>query len=93
MNKYELTIILPGKSTPAKQKAQLERIEKYIKSFKGVVSKVDEWGRLDLSYKIKGNESGVFMLLNVELNADEVKKLGDKLKMEDEILRFLLIKI
>ena len=93
MNKYELTIIIPGKSTPAKQKAQVEKVEKFIKSLKGTIVKVDEWGRLDLSYKIEGNDSGVFFLFIVELNPADVKNLSDKLKTEDEVLRHLLIKV
>jgi len=93
MNKYELTVVLPGKSTPAKKKSELEKIEKNIKLLKGSVSKVDDWGKLDLSYKIKGNDGGVFILFTVELNSDTVKKLSDTLKMEEDILRFLIVKI
>ena len=38
MKDYELTIVLPGKFTPAKKKAVQERIEKLIKTFKGSVA-------------------------------------------------------
>jgi small subunit ribosomal protein S6 len=93
MSKYELTIVISGKSTSAKQKSVLEKVKKLIDSFKGKVGKIDEWGKQDLMYKIMGNSSGIFFLLNVELNGTEVKKLSDKLKTDEEIIRFLLIKV
>ena len=93
MKKYQLTVLLAGKSTPAKKKSEVEKIEKYIKLIKGVVSKIDEWQKSDLAYKIKGNDSGVFIIFTVELNPHNVKELTNKLKMEEEILRFLLVEV
>jgi small subunit ribosomal protein S6 len=93
MNKYELTVVLSGKATAAKIKAVEEKIDKLISAFKGKIEKVEERGKIDLSYKIKGNESGNFLFFNVELNGVDVKKLNDKLKTEDDILRFLIVKI
>lgn len=92
MNKYELTVLISGKATPAKQKSAGEKIKKIVEVFKGKVEKVDDWGKKDLVYKIKGNESGIFTLFNIELNPEDVKKLNDKLKMEDDLLRFLIVK-
>jgi len=92
MNKYELVIVLSGKSTPAKQKSVTEKIKKYSELFKGKLGDVEELGKIDLSYKIKGNESGIFLLFNVELEAIDVKKFDIKLRSEDEIIRYLLIR-
>lgn len=93
MNKYELTVVISGKSTPAKQKSAVEKIKKLVDIFNGKVEKVDEWGRIDLMYKIKGQESGVFFFFNIELNPVDVKGLSDKLKVEEDIIRYLLVKI
>jgi len=93
MKKYELTVVISGKSTPAKQKSTIEKVKKLVDVLKGKIEKVDEWGKIDLMYKIKDNDSGIFFLFNVELNPIDVKKLSDKLKVEEEILRFLLVKI
>lgn len=91
MRKYELTVVISGKSTPAKQKSVVEKVSKLVDSFKGKVEKVDEWGKVDLTYKIEGNETGIFVLFDIELNADDVKKLSDKLKVEEDIIRFLVL--
>ncbi len=93
MNNYELTAVVPGKSTSAKQKSAVEKVKKLIDVFKGKVEKIDEWGKIDLMYKIKGNDSGIFFLFNIELNPSDTKKLSDKLKMEEDVLRFLIVKV
>lgn len=92
MNNYELTVVISGKSTPAKQKSAVEKVKKLVEVFKGKVAKVDEWGKLDLMYKIKGSDSGIFTLFNIELKAADVKKLNDKLKVEEDFIRFLIVK-
>jgi small subunit ribosomal protein S6 len=92
MNKYELTIILSGKATPAKVKSFKEKFEKILTVNKGKIVKTGEWGKLDLSTKFKGNETGNFLLFNIELEPTSFKTVNDKLRTEDEIIRYLLIR-
>jgi small subunit ribosomal protein S6 len=92
MNKYELTIVLDGKATAAKKKAAVEKIQKIITTFKGKVEKVDDWGKKELAYKIGKSDSGVFLLFSLELSGEGAKALPNKLKLEEEIIRYLLVK-
>lgn len=92
MVNYELTVVLPGKSTPAKKKKVKADIEKLIKTFKGKVSKFDDWGEINLVYKIAKNETGIFLHFGLELDAESVKEIPAKLKTEEDIIRYLLIK-
>ena len=92
MGNYELTVVLSGKATAAKIKSVKEKIDKFISTFKGKINKVEEWGKIDLAYKIKGNGSGNFLHYNIELEPGNIKNFNDKIKMEDEIIRHLLIK-
>ena len=91
MNQYELTLVLPGKSK-AKEKTFNEKIEKLIKSLDGKVQKTESWGEIELSYKIKKERSGFFLYFDLELDSPSVKKLDDKLRMEGEVIRYLLVK-
>ncbi len=90
--KYELTVLLDGKSSPAKKKKFSEGIEKIISSFSGKVVKSKEWGVLDLAYSIKKNKNALYLFWELELPADKVKSLRDKLKLEEDVLRYLLVK-
>ena len=93
MNNYELTIVLPGEVTPAKKKAVLGETEKIIKTNKGKIVKTDEWGKLDLAYEINDETTGVFLHMNLELGGDTVKNLKDKLRLDDDIIRYLLVRV
>lgn len=93
MNKYELTIVLPEKATSAKKKSVEESIKKVVNLFKGKAGTVEDWGVIDLVYKINKNEKGQFLHFPLELEAKVVKQLDTKLKMDDNIIRYLIVKI
>lgn len=93
MNKYELTVVLPGGTTAAKKKTFNELFEKLIKSLDGTISKSEDWGEHDLAYKIKKSNAGVFLSYELELNSDKTKQVDTKLKTDDGVLRHLIIKI
>jgi len=92
MNNYELTIVLSGKATEAKKKSVLAKVEKLINSLKGKIKKTDDWGKIELSYKIKKEESGIFILFDLELDGPSAKILNEKVRLEDDIMRYLLIR-
>ncbi len=93
MRKYELTIVLPGSVTPVKKKAAKEKIEKLIKVLKGVVVKFDDWGEKQLAYEIKKNTSGTFLHFQIELDGNFAKEIDKKLRLDEEVIRYLLVKV
>ena len=92
MNKYELTVVLPGKTTAAKKKSVTEEVKKAITLLKGEAGAVQDWGVKDLAYKIAKNEQGLFLHIPLELEASSVKQLDTKLKMNDNVIRYLIVK-
>lgn len=93
MSKYELTCVLPGKSTPAKVKTFQEKFEKAVKLLKGNIDSSKDWGKdIDLAYKINKNSSGIFYTFDLELEESQVSNLNNKLKTEPDVIRYLLIR-
>lgn len=92
MNGYELTLVLPGDLTPAKKKAAQEKIEKIVEVNKGKVGKLNDWGKIDLAYEIKRQSSGNFLNFDLELGSEAVKAVNDKLRVDEGVLRFLLVR-
>ena len=92
MQKYELTIVLDGKATPAKRKTVASTIEKIIGIVEGKISKIEEWGVKELAYVIDKSDSGYFIHFLLELEKASIKNLNLKLKMEEDVLRHLLIR-
>ncbi|MEJ2441595.1 MAG: 30S ribosomal protein S6 [Patescibacteria group bacterium] len=92
MQDYELTVVLPGSATAAKKKSVQEAIGKIIKTFNGKVGKVEDQGKKDLAYQIAKNDSGVFLFFPLELSQEGAKALPQKLNLEEDIIRYLLVR-
>ena len=92
MNTYELTIVLPDKATEAKKKSFTETLGKIIKVSKGKITKKDDWGEIGLAYPIEKNKSGNFLYFELEMDGPSVKDLNQKLKLEEGVIRHLLVK-
>ena len=91
MRDYELVIVLDGKVTSAKKKTFTDKLEKLIKATKGTLGKVKDMGVKELAFKIKKSTTGAYMLFNLELSGEGAKELGNKIRLDDEIIRYLLI--
>lgn len=92
MRNYELTIVLAGKTTPAKKKSRIVKIEKLIKAEKGKLVKKDDWGELNLSSPFLGNVTGMFLHFQLKLEPSTARELDAKLNLEEDILKYLLIR-
>lgn len=93
MNYYELTAVLPGEATASKKKQVKESIEKLVKIFKGEILDNKDWGDIEFSYPIAKNTSGFFMFYYLKLEGIEAKKLEEKLRVDEELIRFLMIRL
>lgn len=92
MNKYELTLVLDGKAGASKKKKITEALESLLKIFKGKVTESKDWGVKEMAYKIEKSTSGLYLYFELELEAIGVKGLNDKLRVDGDILRYLLIR-
>ena len=90
--KYELTIVVDGKSAAAKKKKVLETLEKILSVYKGKIIESKDWGVKDLAYKLGKSTTGAYLYQEIELDPKGVKSLNDKLRVDADIIRYLLIK-
>ena len=92
MENYELTVVIDGKSTAAKKKTAKASVEKLVKVNKGKIVKEDDWGAKDLAYMIGKSDSGIFLYYDLELDSEGVKNIPPKLKLEEDVIRYLLVR-
>jgi small subunit ribosomal protein S6 len=92
MNKYELALVYEGKITAAKKKQESEKLEKLVSAFGGKVLGQNDWGVKDLAYEIRDNETGSFIIYDLELDGQGARNLQGKLRLEEQIIRYLLVK-
>jgi small subunit ribosomal protein S6 len=92
MNKYELTLILDAKTTAAGKKKMQESLEKILSGLKGKIVKFEDWGVKNFAYDIGKRSSGLYLFFELELNASAAKSLNEKIRLEEKIIRYLLVK-
>lgn len=76
----------------SERKALLDSISKKVSGSEGKVEKEDLWGVRSLAYPIKRNTSGYFAHFEISADPKDVKGLDKTLRVEEDILRYLLIR-
>jgi len=87
-----LVLILSSDLTSDNQKDLQTKIKKIVSDLKGEVKKADEWGKKEFTYPIKKIHSGYYFLWVLGLPETEVNALDKKLRQEENLLRYLLVK-
>ena len=92
MHNYELVIVMDGKATAAKKKVATDKLEKLIKSVKGKIASVKDWGVKPLAYTIEKSDSVAFLIFQLEIDGAGAKDISSKLRLENDLIRYLLIR-
>lgn len=92
MNSYYLTLVLKPDLEDSERKVLLDSISKKVTGSEGKVEKEDLWGVRPLAYPIKRKTSGYFAHFEISANPKDIKGLDKNLKLEEDVLRYLLIR-
>ncbi len=88
MNSYQLTVLIKLALEDSERKELLDSITKRF----GKMIKEDLWGNRDLSYPILHQTKAYFAHYEFEADPKEVPVLDKSLKLNEDILRYLLIR-
>ena len=90
---YESVIIGRQDLTPGQFETLLEQFTAVIQSFKGEIKKRENWGIRNLAYKINKNRKGHYMMLNIDGPPEAIQEYERLMRLDEDIIRFLTIKI
>ena len=90
---YESVIIGRQDLTPSQFETLMEKFISVIQSFKGEIKKRESWGLRNLAYKINKNRKGHYILLNIESPPEGILEYERLMRLDEDIIRFLTIKI
>ena len=93
LNSYEMVLIIRPELAEEKFEAIIDNISKYITGKGGVVSDIQRWGKRKLAYPIKHSMEGSYVLSQFRMKPEFCKELEANLRISEEVLRHLLIKI
>jgi small subunit ribosomal protein S6 len=90
---YELVFIPNPDVTEEALETKLNGISEFITGREGVISSIDKWGKKKLAYPIKHFLEGNYVLARFQISPAKCKELDANLKISEEVLRHLLIRV
>jgi len=92
MNKYEIMFIVKVDLDEKTIKDTVSLMEKVLTDMKSKISNSKDMGQRKLAYPIKKQVRGNYHVLNVEATSEAIKEFDRKAKLNENILRHIVIK-
>jgi len=89
---YENTLILRQDLEQTKLSDVKDKYNELINNSSGKVLKIEEWGLINLSKKIKKFNKGFFLHFKFEGNKVTVEEIDKKTNLDSSIIRSLIVK-
>ena len=84
----------------ARQDVSAQQVEALVEQYKGIIEanggsvpKVEYWGVKSLGYRIKKNRKAHYSLLNINAPSAAVLEMERQMRINEDILRFLTIRV
>jgi len=91
MRHYEIVLLVhPSRSEQVP--AMLHRYKDMVRSAKGRVHRVEDWGRRRLAYMISEVHKAHYVMLNVECGIDTLRELERNFKFNDSVVRSMVVR-
>jgi small subunit ribosomal protein S6 len=90
---YEHLLIARQDISAQQVDALATHLKTIVESEGGKVEKQEYWGLRSLAYRIKKNRKGHYVLLNINAPAKAVQELERQLKINEDVLRCLTVKV
>ncbi|PKN76606.1 MAG: 30S ribosomal protein S6 [Deltaproteobacteria bacterium HGW-Deltaproteobacteria-10] len=92
MKRYEVIAIVKSDLAEDDLTAIIERSQTIITDRKGVIAKVDKWGKRRLAYEINKQKDGFYFLIDFAGDGPIVAEIERSFKIDDRILKFMTVK-
>ncbi len=90
MRHYEIVFIVhPDQSEQVP--AMIERYRAMVTAHKGLIHRLEDWGRRQLAYPIQKVHKAHYVLMNIECGAETLSELEHAFKFNDAVLRHLIV--
>ena len=89
---YENTIVARQDLAEKEIKSIKEKYNEIINNSAGKVIKIEEWGLINLSHKIKNYRKGFYIHYKFEGSKETLNEMERKMKVDSSIIRHLTVK-
>ena len=93
MSNYEVVFIVRPDVATTQVDALTKKFSDVVTSQDGKVAKTESWGLRSLAYRVKKHRKGYYVMLAVQGNGDMVNEVERQLRINDDVIRFLSIRV
>ena len=93
MAQFEHIIMLRQDLSTSDLEEALNSHEQILNELDGKIIYKESWGLRNLSYPIKENKKAFYEFMNIEIPQEKINELNSKLNLNDNIIRYLSIKV
>ena len=93
LHNYELILIISPEVMDEALGTTIDNVNQFITEKGGAVSNVEQWGKRRLAYPIGRFAEGNYVLTQFTMKPELGKELEAKLRISEEILRHLIIRV
>lgn len=93
MHRYETLFILHPDLPEAQVRETIDRVRRLIEGLQGQMAEIQDWGMRDLAYPIEKQARGLYVLVQYAARPEVVKELERSMKLSDEFLRFISVRM
>ena len=90
---YESVIICRQDITKNQLDIIISEFKKNIEDEKGKILNEEYWGLKNLAYEINKNKKAHYTMLIIETHPDKIEEYERKLRLHEDVIRFMTIKI
>lgn len=91
MNKYEILYIIDTAVADEEKEQVVQAVKALVESNGGVAEEPDRWGVRKYAYSINYKSEGYYVLMNFEAEDALPKLITDKLNINKNIVRFMIV--
>ncbi len=91
MRKYELMTIFPLDEERVKKGT--DGVHAVLSQFGAEIEKEEPFGDRDLTYEVKKQKKGRFILMNVNANPAKIAEISEQFKLNNDLLKFMFVLI
>jgi small subunit ribosomal protein S6 len=93
MNKYESVLIARQDLGASQVSSLVDSLKQVVAAQGGEVVRVDNWGLKNLSYRIKKNRKGHYVLMNISAPAQAIAEYERIMRVNEDIIRYMTVKV
>ncbi len=90
---YESVFIARQDIAASQVDALAEQFTSIVSGLNGKVAKREYWGLRNLTFRIKKNRKGHYVLLNIEAPPAAIAEMERNMRISEDVLRYLTVKV